>query len=573
MPVIARGTAADKSDREGFAIACWPSGSVPKPKVARRCWAAVLLALMLLATAGPAVAAGSTGAIGTGSAGSQATFTDIKKNWAEPDISELVLSGVIVVPKDRLFHPNQPISRLDFAVWMARAQELPLGTPAAKPPFKDWAQIPQADQPLVAAAVRAGLLKGYPDGTFGPQRTITRLEIAVILGRVLEGYGEHPDTRWFLAFVDGKTIPAWADAAALPLQDQIMFGEPAKPMAAIAPYRATTRAETAALILRYLQYRTAHYHTKALPKTPAAPFLVGAWDSNSEEAYQVLLQHGTALNWLVYTGYNSEPDGSLQGYDSPRTLNWVSAHPMPLQVMVQNDWPNDNFLHDSAAEHKFVANILGVLQRSNYAGVNIDFEGIAGSDRGAFSQFIGLVSSEVHAHHFVLSVDVPSETATDNMEPWAAAYDYAALAPEVDQLVLMAYDYHYPGGDAGPVGPLDWIRQVLAYTTSIMPSHKVILGIPAYGYLWGSNGHSAAYWEVGMENQASSHGANITQNAAAQEGTFHYSAGGVNWVGWFVDAEGLAARLQLAHQENLGGVIFWRLDYNAPDWWPVLTKH
>jgi spore germination protein YaaH len=526
--------------------------------------ATVLLASTAKAGAPPA---------GAGTPGGQPSFSDIADNWAAAYITELLRSGVLTVPADGLFRPSEPVTRLDFAVWMARAQELSPQNTA--PAFSDWDQVPGADQGLVAAAVRAGYLKGYPDGTLRPLQTITRLEMAVVFGRVLQGYGEQPNPYYFQAFVDGASIPAWGAPASLPLADGIMYGEPATPEAAIAPQQATTRAETVTLIVRYLEYRTAHYHVAPLPAAPApAAFLVGAWDSNSDTAYQVLQAHGSVLNWLIYTGYNAEPDGTLQGYDSPRTLQWVRANPMPLLVMVQNDWSDDSFLHNPAAEQRFRDQLLTVLQRSNYAGVNIDFEGIAGADGPAFTSFIAMLSQALHAQHYLLTVDTPSETAANTQAPWAAAYDYPALAPLVDDLILMAYDYHYPGSSPGPVGPIDWIRQVLAYTTSVVPARKVILGLPAYGYLWGNNGKTAAYWEVGMENQANANHATIFHNDQAQEGTFTYTdSAGVAWVGWFLDPAGLAQRLALAHQDGLGGVIFWRLDYDAPDWWPVLAGH
>lgn len=525
-------------------------------------------------TTGTTSATGATGAASGAGSAQQQRFTDITGNWAQPFIIELQRSGVLTVPADGLFHPNQPVTRMDFAVWMARAQELtPVTGPA--PNFSDWSQVPAADQGLVAAAVKAGYLRGYPDGTLRPLQSITRLEMAVVFGRILQGYGEYPNPYYFQAFVDGNTIPAWGAPASLTLADGIMYGEPATPEAAIAPNQPTTRAQTAALIVRFLEYRTQHYHVAPLPTPPTpASFLVGAWDSNTQEAYQNLVQHGTALNWLIYTGYNAEADGTLIGYDSPRTLQWVSAHPMPLLVMVQNDWTNDSFLHDPAAEQRFLSQLLTVLERSNYAGVNIDFEGIAAADGPAFTAFIAMLSSALHAQNFLLTVDTPSETAADNQASWAAAYNYAALAPLVDKLILMAYDYHHPGGAPGPVGPLNWIQQVLAYTTSVVPASKVILGLPAYGYLWGSNGQTQALWEVGMENQANANHAVITQDPTAQEGTFSYTdSSGVTWVGWFLDPQGLQQRLALAHQDNLGGVIFWRLDYNAPDWWPVLAGH
>jgi spore germination protein len=557
--------------------------------------AAALLAALLSAPA--ALAAGTPGGAptpapaapaGGASSPAQATFTDVAGSWAEADIHTLLASGVLHVPADGRFRPDDPVDRLDFAVWMARAQELAPLSGAPTPAPTDWSSVPEADRPYVSAVIRAGYLRGFPDGSFQPGGTLSRAQMAVVFGRILEGYGERPDPRVLEQFADFRRIPAWAAAAAIPVQDGLLYGEPYGSQRIFAASQPTTRAETAGFIVRFLRYRTQQYHGLPLgqpspqpspspgpglqpPPGGPAGFLTGFWYTNTDEAYQNLLAHGSQLNWLVYTGYSIEADGKIKGYDSPRTIAWVRAHPMPFYVMFQNDWPDDGFLHDPAAEADAVQNLLYVARRAGYTGVNLDIEGIPPSDRAAFTAFVASASAALHAQGFRLSVDVPSETRDDPQSSWAGAYDYRALSPLVDNLILMTYDYHSSESEPGPISPISWVQRVLAYTTSVVPASKVVMGLPAYGWLWSSAGGATAYWESGMEKKALEHGVAPQYDASQAEATFTYAAGGLTYTGWFVNPQGLEARLQLARADGLAGVLAWRLSYDTPDWWPLLA--
>lgn len=543
-------------------------------------WAAALLSCLLcLVPAATAWAQSATSASGTAATApaaaptspGSAQFTDIAGNWAQGDIDQLLGAGVLTVPSDGLFHPGQPISRLSFAVWMARALELPASTVPLK--FTDAAQIPQADRGAVAAAVAAGIIEGRPGPVFAPNDPITRAEMATIFGRALEAKGQQPQARFFDLFPDGATVPSWALPAALVVQDQIMYGEPCSPSPCFDPSAATTRAQAAALIVRFLQYMTTKYHSAPLPQaTGTAPFVLGMWYSDTSEGYANLVAHGGDINQLIYGGYDIQPGGTMIGFDSPRTLAWASGHPdVPLWVMVQAS--SLSFLGNPGQTQQLLSNVVQIVKRAGYAGVNFDIEGIPGADRNLYTAFITQAAADLHGIGAKISVAVPSEQANDLGQWWDQAYNYPALGAVVDQLIMMAYDYHTAGSSPGPISPISWDQAVVSYAKSVMPPSKVFLGTPAYGYIWNARTDGAtAYWVDGMQNMAAQHGATITRNQAAQEATFTYQAGGNTYVGWFVDAQGVAARIALAHRMGIGGVIAWRMDYGTSSWWPVWAQ-
>ena len=536
---------------------------------------AALASCLLLSTAVPALAAPPpTPSSSTPSAAvsGEAQFVDISGNFAAADITILSQAGVIPVPTDRLFHPNAPITRLSFAEWTARALELPV--PAHPATFTDESQIPQADQGLVAATVAAGLIHGYPGGSFEPSNSITRAELSTVLGRVLESKGQVPQARFAALFVDGNTIPNWALPALLLVQDRLIRGLPCSPEACFAPNSDTTRAEAAKILVRFMQYMTTNYHAAPLPKpTYTAPFEMGMWYSDSAEGYSQLVSDGSNLNELIFGGYNIEGGGQLVGYDSPRTLTWARQHPdTALWVMIQAD--SLSFLADPAQQPALISQVVAMVRRAGYVGVNFDIEGVPASEAASYQDFIATAAAQLHAIGAKISVAVPTETAFDHSYPWDAAYNYKALGQVVDQVIMMAYDFHYPGGAPGPIAPIAWDQEAISYAVSQMAPQQVILGVPAYGYIWNTSTDAAlGYWETGMFNEAAAHGATVTQMSGPQESTFSYTQSGTQYVGWFVDGQDVAARLALAHQAGIGGVVAWRLDYQVADWWQVWSHY
>jgi spore germination protein YaaH len=51
--------------------------------------------------------------------------------------------------------------------------------------------------------------------------------------------------------------------------------------------------------------------------------------------------------------------------------------------------------------------------------------------------------------------------------------------------MFMVYDWSYAGGPPGPISPMSWLNQVIAYSDPIVPNAKLQLGVPAYGRNWG----------------------------------------------------------------------------------------
>ena len=108
------------------------------------------------------------------------TFTDLDQNWYTDVILRGVSAGIIYGDAQGTMRPNDLVTREEAAVILARV--LDLDSAGAQPGgFADANAISPWAQNSVNAMGAAGYIHGYPDGSFGPKRPITRAELIGML--------------------------------------------------------------------------------------------------------------------------------------------------------------------------------------------------------------------------------------------------------------------------------------------------------------------------------------------------------------------------------------------------------
>ena len=110
------------------------------------------------------------------------TFSDVPKGyWAANYIGYMQQFGIITGYSDGSFRPNAPVTRAEFAAIASRFEKLTEGSKS----FTDVPDTYWAARYINFAATR-GWVTGYSDGTFKPENTITRAEVAAVTCRLLE---------------------------------------------------------------------------------------------------------------------------------------------------------------------------------------------------------------------------------------------------------------------------------------------------------------------------------------------------------------------------------------------------
>ena len=110
------------------------------------------------------------------------TFSDVPKGyWAANYIGYMQQFGIITGYSDGSFRSDAPVTRAEFATIASRFEKLTEGSKS----FTDVPDTYWAARYINFAATR-GWVTGYSDGTFKPENTITRAEVAAITCRLLE---------------------------------------------------------------------------------------------------------------------------------------------------------------------------------------------------------------------------------------------------------------------------------------------------------------------------------------------------------------------------------------------------
>ncbi|TVY03125.1 S-layer homology domain-containing protein [Cohnella terricola] len=123
-------------------------------------------------------------------------FRDVEqKSWSAPYIAAGVKQGILIVGEyPDGFKPSQPITRSEMAIWIVRALQLaPQTQEKMLGELKDQGDI-KSHRDLIEAALRTGIIKGYPDGSFKGGNKSTRAEAAVMAVRALRYSPEQPSS-------------------------------------------------------------------------------------------------------------------------------------------------------------------------------------------------------------------------------------------------------------------------------------------------------------------------------------------------------------------------------------------
>ncbi|MDI7250791.1 MAG: S-layer homology domain-containing protein, partial [Bacillota bacterium] len=140
---------------------------------------------MMVSSLGWLPSGGSASGGGASGADTVLPFADVPPNrWSFPYVAAAVRRGVINPSPQGLFHPERPVTRLEVAEWLTRADPR-LPDLQAVPEFSDWRAVPEASREAVRAVAAAGLMRGYPDGRFGPDDALPRSQAAALLWRYL----------------------------------------------------------------------------------------------------------------------------------------------------------------------------------------------------------------------------------------------------------------------------------------------------------------------------------------------------------------------------------------------------
>jgi len=173
-------------------------------------------------------------------------FDDIEGHWAQKNIEQMAIKGFAKGLQPRIFGPNESLTRADFIVFLSRIQGWQLGDKEKAVTFTE--EMPQYALPALQYAKYHGIMMGDEKGLMNPGQSISRMEVSVILARLIEQASVDGDAASLAElYKDAGEIPEWAQSAVLLLSEKKIFGGANQQF---YPRKNITRAEMATVLLR-----------------------------------------------------------------------------------------------------------------------------------------------------------------------------------------------------------------------------------------------------------------------------------------------------------------------------------
>ena len=290
------------------------------------------------------------------------------------------------------------------------------------------------------------------------------------------------------------------------------------------------------------------------------------------------------LTYLSIFSHSITAEGGLNSIDDKELINTAKNFRTAPIMVVTNTEQGSGFsselastvLNDLSVRSTLINNIVSTALAKGYNGVDIDFEYIFPRDRESYNSFLSELSDKLGENGLTLSTAIAPKLSATQVGTLYEAHDYYFHGTVVDYLIIMTYEWGYLYGPPMAVAPYSEVKKVLSYAVTEIPSEKILMGMPNYGYDWTLpyvKGRTAKILSINEAlRRAADVGAEIDYNLGSEAPFYEYSTNGVRHIVWFENARSTAARLQLVKDFNLGGVSYWTVNQFYEQNWRVLEN-
>ena len=294
------------------------------------------------------------------------------------------------------------------------------------------------------------------------------------------------------------------------------------------------------------------------------------WDESSLASLEKNLDH---LDWVI-AEWSHLQDGNnplATDVDVP-ALNFIRQTRPQVRIipMVQNlineKWNSGLLarnLADEASRQRLIGALTSFVEGNKFGGVCVDFEEPPKALQADLLVFI----QELHDVFAPKGLTVLQAVPFDDSE-----WNYTSFGSAADYLILMAYDQHWAGSDAGPIASQVWFEQNLVSRMHQLNPARTIIALGNYGYDWNEDEKNAE--EVTCQKAlitAKESDAKVLFDSDSRTPYFEYDEEDeTHHKVWFLDAVTAYNQMRAASGYKLAGFAVWRLGSEDPSIWSIL---
>lgn len=170
----------------------------------------------------------------------------------------------------------------------------------------------------------------------------------------------------------------------------------------------------------------------------------------NSKVLQTTLPYLTVLSVFSY-GFTTEGELIPPRLDDTEMINaalqFGTEPVLTLTPMDKNERFNNNLIsvlvHSNSIQEVLIQNILEMLRRKSFSGVDVDFEYIKAEDRDFFTSFVAKLTTELNAYGYMVSVALAPKTSSEQKGLLYEGKDYGGLGAAANSCLLMTYEWGY----------------------------------------------------------------------------------------------------------------------------------
>lgn len=282
-----------------------------------------------------------------------------------------------------------------------------------------------------------------------------------------------------------------------------------------------------------------------------------AWDAQS---FFSLRKNISKLNLVLPEWLFIDPnaDTLFTGIEKDkRAFDLIKASGVQVMPMLSNSY-NSKFngaaLHrifnDPKKSDRLIRDVIRVLLRYHFAGINVDFEEMQESTDAVLIDFQRRLYQALHRAGLMV---------TQNVSPFNDDYNYSELGQYNDYIFLMAYDQHSESTKPGPICSQKWIQSAVNKLAAKISPSKIVLNLAAYGYDWGHDTTATLTYREALTVARESDGKIKFDNDTYNLHYKYYDGDDKLHDVYFTDAGTNFNTMRFATEYGLAGTAVWRL--------------
>ncbi len=295
------------------------------------------------------------------------------------------------------------------------------------------------------------------------------------------------------------------------------------------------------------------------------------------------------LSYLSVFGYRSTENADIIGIDDDEVICLAKQYkvaPIMLLSTLTSEGRGSleisyKLLYNQKLIDKHIENILFILRKKGYYGVNLTYQFITEDSRLAYENYTHKLVSRLHQEGFVVFITISENYIINADKLTFDKINFSEIGRLTDGVTVLNFNWSYSLGPPGPVTSVYLVKDFLDYVSTIIPNDKIDIGVPVIGYDWelpyiiGINRANSLTLASSI-SLAKETGASIMFDEVSQTPYFRYldERGGIpkQHIVWFVDARTIESVMDLVMYYMANGIGVWTIMEYYPQMWLVINS-